>query len=60
MCNFIYYIHYTNLAQIGLFFLLISVSFKNNSACWVWVCTPVILMLGRRRQKYLRSEASLG
>jgi hypothetical protein len=40
--------------------MLISVSFKNNSAYWIWVYTPVILMLGRGRQKYLKSEASLG
>lgn len=60
LCNFIYYIHCTNLAQIGLVFVLISVSFKNCSAYWRWVYTPVISTPGEGRQKDLSSEASLG
>lgn len=60
LCNFIYFIHCTNLAQIGLVFMLISVSFKNCCAYWRWVYTPVISTPGEGRQKDLSSEACLG
>lgn len=40
--------------------MLIFVSFKNCSACWRRLYTPVISTLGEGRQKDLSSEASLG